>query len=299
MSKKQSGSLLSGLVSGINQTTRVTPDDLPTRKVRMNELRPRPNQPRRYFDEAALLALAESIRANGLLQPLLVRSSPQGGYEVIAGERRLRAAHHANLDAVPVHVLECDDEDADRLSLVENLVREDLDRYEDVAFKLRLIAREWRMDEVSAKGVLRRLRRTPDEDPQKVAQLEELFARIGREQWPSFVANGLPVLDLPARMLEQVQRGALQYTKALIIARAPEAAWDELLAYALGPEQPTQAMLRERAARVSSGADRADRDLKLTKLRKNLTPRALDRLPPRRRERAQALLDELTALFEG
>lgn len=101
-------------------------------------IRPNPDQPRRRFDEAALVELAASIKKQGMLQPLLVR--PRGeGYELVAGERRFRAAQMAGLDEVPVVVRELDDRTALELALVENLQREDLNPIEEALGYQRLV----------------------------------------------------------------------------------------------------------------------------------------------------------------
>ena len=110
------------------------------RYIPINTVRPNPQQPRRSFDETALRELADSIRADGILQPLTVRD--RGGfYELVAGERRLRAARIAGLREVPCLVAEVGEEDAALLALIENLQRRDLDYMEEAAAIARLIGR--------------------------------------------------------------------------------------------------------------------------------------------------------------
>ena len=110
------------------------------RYIPINTVRPNPQQPRRSFDETALRELADSIRAYGILQPLTVRD--RGGfYELVAGERRLRAARIAGLREVPCLVAEVGEEDAALLALIENLPRRDLDYMEEAAAIARLIGR--------------------------------------------------------------------------------------------------------------------------------------------------------------
>ena len=110
------------------------------RCIPINTVRPNPQQPRRSFDETALRELADSIRAYGILQPLTVRD--RGGfYELVAGERRLRAARIAGLREVPCLVAEVGEEDAALLALIENLQRRDLDYMEEAAAIARLIGR--------------------------------------------------------------------------------------------------------------------------------------------------------------
>ena len=97
----------------------------------ITKIEPRSDQPRRYFDEDALQELAESIEKHGLIQPITVRPQESGYYQIIAGERRWRAARKAGLDTVPVHILTVDEQKAMEMALVENLQREDLNPIEE------------------------------------------------------------------------------------------------------------------------------------------------------------------------
>lgn len=132
------------------------------------DLRPNPHQPRRIFDAAALDTLAESVRRHGVLQPLTVREIP-GGWEIIAGERRLRAAKQAGLSTVPCLVAQADDEESALLALVENLQREDLHYLEE------------------ASAIAAYIKRTG-------LSQEEAAAQMGRS--PSSIANKLRLLRL-------------------------------------------------------------------------------------------------------
>ena len=109
--------------------------------ISLSQLTPNPQQPRRSFDEAALRELADSIRAYGILQPLTVRRTGEG-YQLIAGERRMRAARIAGLREVPCLVAQVDEQDAGMLALIENLQRRDLDCFEEAAAIARLISRK-------------------------------------------------------------------------------------------------------------------------------------------------------------
>lgn len=103
-------------------------DDVQT--IALKEMRPNPYQPRKTFDDHAIEELAQSIDEHGILQPLLVRKSIKG-YDIIAGERRYRAAKHAGLDEVPVIVKTLDDKEMMEIALIENLQREDLNPLEE------------------------------------------------------------------------------------------------------------------------------------------------------------------------
>ena len=110
--------------------------------LRLTKIEPSASQPRKRFDEESLAALADSIRENGLLQPLVVRERENGYYEIIAGERRWRAAKLAGLREVPAVILDADDRKTAELALIENIQREDLDPVELAKGYERLIDRK-------------------------------------------------------------------------------------------------------------------------------------------------------------
>ena len=151
------------------------------RTLPMAEIDPKADQPRRNFDAEALSQLADSIAANGILQPILVRETGER-YEIIAGERRFRAARLAGLSEIPALVLEADDEAAAKYALIENLQREDLNPYEEAAAIRKL------MDEYGLSQ-------------------EQVAGSIGRSR--SAVANALRLLDLPEDAVKLVTDGTL------------------------------------------------------------------------------------------
>ena len=156
----------------------------------IDQIDPNPSQPRTHFDEHALTALAETIKAKGILQPLLVRKRGNR-FELIAGERRLRAAKQAGLERVPVLVRDAGDEESLEMSLLENLQREDLNPMEE--------ARAYR-------SMLERLNITQ----------EELANKIGKDR--SSVANAIRLLQLPREIQEDVASGELSvgHARALL-----------------------------------------------------------------------------------
>lgn len=149
--------------------------------LRPDDIAPNPVQPRRHFDEAALQELSESIKSYGVLNPLTVRMR-SGRYELVAGERRLRAARLAGLREVPCLLLDVNLEDAGLIALVENLQRKDLDFLEE-AEGLRQLIRRFGMSQ------------------------EEAARRIGKSQ--SAVANKLRLLKLPQDVLETLRQSGL------------------------------------------------------------------------------------------
>lgn len=128
MAKKQSG-LGKGLGALLLENT--TEDMVATNTLPISEIIPNKEQPRKTFDEAALSELAESIRQHGVLQPLLVRPLADGGYQLVAGERRWRASRIAGLREVPVVVKELTDTETMEIAIIENLQREDLNPIEE------------------------------------------------------------------------------------------------------------------------------------------------------------------------
>ncbi len=148
-------------------------------------------QPRKFFDEAALAELAESIRQHGIIQPLTVRRLASGYYQIIAGERRWRAARLAGLSEVPVTVIEADDRKAAELAMIENLQREDLNPMEEAAGYRSLI------------------------DQHHMTQ-EEAASRVGKSR--SAVTNALRLLELAPAVQNQVEAGLLSagHARALV-----------------------------------------------------------------------------------
>src|SRR5262245_17596493 len=120
-------------------------------EVSVDEIQPNPNQPRKAFESDSLDQLATSIRSSGVLQPVIARKTARG-YELIAGERRWRAARQAGLERIPVIVREASDAESLELALVENLLREDLNPLEEAEAYQKLLAQfSWTQEELSQK----------------------------------------------------------------------------------------------------------------------------------------------------
>ncbi len=180
MSKKGLGKGLDALWFD-NSTDNVLSDG-PIRTVSLQAVEPNKKQPRKYFDKEALQVLADSIAANGLLQPIVVRAVDGGRYQIISGERRWRACRMAGLQEVPVVVREEDDRAALELGLIENLQREDLNVVEE-AEGYRILMNEYSMTQ------------------------EQVAAKVGKSR-PA-VANALRILALPEDVLNLVLTGDL------------------------------------------------------------------------------------------
>lgn len=159
--------------------------------LRLSEIEPNRDQPRKIFSEEALNELADSIREHGVLQPLLVRPLPGGSYQLVAGERRWRASRMAGLQEVPVVIREMDEEQAMEIALIENLQREDLNAIEEATGYKQLMERYGMTQEQVAK-------------------------RVGKSR-PA-IANALRLLNLPQKVMDMVGEGEVSpgHARALL-----------------------------------------------------------------------------------
>ena len=159
------------------------------------KVEPNPDQPRQDFDDEELEALAESIRIHGVIQPLTVRESKTGYYQIIAGERRWRAARLAELREIPVVIVEADDKKAMELALIENLQRQDLNPVEE-ALGYQALMQEHGLTQ------------------------EEAASRVGKSR-PA-VANALRLLGLCPEILELLRKGALSagHARAILVLKS-------------------------------------------------------------------------------
>ena len=194
-------------------------------KLPLQKVEPNPNQPRRSFDEEELQALADSIAEHGILQPLAVRALDGGFYQIIAGERRWRAARMAGLSEVPVVVLEADDRTVMELALIENLQRQDLNPMEE-AEGYRVLMEDYGLTQ------------------------EQAAARVGKSR-PA-VTNALRLLALPDEVREMVENGTLSAGHARAVLSLPnerlqKAAAQKIIALRLSVRQ-AEAMCKRMAA---------------------------------------------------
>lgn len=184
-------------------------------------------QPRIYFDPKKLEELSLSIQELGILEPLIVRPR-DGAYELIAGERRFKAALLAGLREVPVVIKEMDDDTVKQVQLIENLQREDLNAYEETLGILELLAVRLSSTKDEVISLLNRMEKASRKRADNVIRFEEkelvesIFASLGRLSAESFRANRLPLLKLPGDIKEALQNGAIEYTKARAIAKLKE-----------------------------------------------------------------------------
>ncbi len=199
-------------------------------KVKLMEIEPNRDQPRKQFDEDALNELADSIAKHGVLQPLLVRPLLNGGYQLVAGERRWRASRIAGLTEVPVVIKELTDAQVAELALVENVQREDLNPLEEAnGYKELSDKYGYTQDEISS--------------------------MVGRSR--SAVANALRLLSLPAEVQELVMKGELSTGHAKAILSATDTDYQIELAKLVVKEdlsvRTTERLARKSASDVKTG----------------------------------------------
>lgn len=171
-----------GLDALFAETSEAVEEKTTPTTLRLSEIQPRSGQPRKNFDKDTLATLADSIAANGLIQPIAVRATPSGLYEIIAGERRWRASKLAGLTEVPVIILDSDDKKTAELSLIENIQREDLNPIEE-AMAYRSLMTEFGLTQ------------------------EQVADKVGISR--AAVANKLRLLDLPSDASKMLADGEL------------------------------------------------------------------------------------------
>ena len=194
------------------------------REIEIGRIRPNPEQPRVQFTEEAIDELADSIAERGVLQPILLRPHGDGGFEIVAGERRWRAAQRARLHTIPAIIREIDDSTAAEIALIENIQREDLNAIEEAEGYRQLIQRHGHTQDNVAKLV---------------------------HKSRSHVANLLRLLDLPDFVRQSLLRGdiSMGHARAVATAPDPEALAREVIAKGLSVRQT-----EERARFLKPGA---------------------------------------------
>ena len=183
-----------GLGALLGDFTEEPVSDSAYRMLPIYKVEPNPDQPRQDFDEEELQALADSITEHGIIQPLTVRQMPNGYYQIIAGERRWRAARLASLSEVPAVIIEADDRKAMELALIENLQRQDLNPVEE-ALGYQSLMEDYGLTQ------------------------EEAAKRVGKSR-PA-VANALRLLGLSTEVLEKLRRGELTagHARAVLVLK--------------------------------------------------------------------------------
>jgi len=283
-------------------TVQASPQTLPIDRIVTSS-----SQPRRYFDPEKLEQLTQSVKEHGILEPLLVRSLPDNKYELVAGERRYRAAAAAGLNEVPVVIKELTDSEALQLALIENLQREDLNPVEETEGILQLLAIK---ENIAVDEVISRLYRMYNEVKRNVNSsnpnvrvnnfdegVQAVFNSLGRMNWESFVKNKLPLLNLPEDILEALRSGQIEYTKAKAIASVKdEAAREELLKDAIA-NSLSLSQIKEKVSDIKPVKEkeelrsRFDTTYSIAKKSKQLWQ------DPKKRKKLESLLSQLEKLI--
>jgi ParB family chromosome partitioning protein len=258
-------------------------------------------QPRRYFDPKTMQSLVDSVKSDGILQPLLVRPV-RDKYELVAGERRYKAAQSAGLTEVPVTVRQLTNEQAVQYALTENLQREDLNPVEEVEGILQLLALKLGTDSSDTISLLNKMAKVQRGLADNVVRQEEqqivedVFAAIGRLSPESFRAHRLPLLNLPDDILDALRQGQIEYTKAKEIAKLDsESERTKLLEDALA-QNLTLSQIRERAKAFKSPTSGGEVQRRVEATYKQLKKsKVWDN--PKKREKLESLLAEMEALM--
>ncbi len=202
------------------------------------------SQSRRFFDPKSMADLTQSVQKKGILSPLLVRPLANNQYELVAGERRFRAAKSVGLETIPVVIKNLSELEAKELGLVENLQRQDLNPVDETEGILSLLSLQ---ENIAVDEVISRLYRLYNEQKGNVddsnpnvwvrnfeASVTDLFNSLGRLNWKSFVKTRLPLLKLPSDILNALRAGRIEYTKAKAISQLKDEGFrDELLKKAI------------------------------------------------------------------
>ena len=282
---------------------------LPLEKIIISQ-----KQPRCYFDLEKLEQLTLSVKEHGILEPLLVRPLKDGQYELVAGERRFRAATAASLTSVPVVIKELNDKQALQLALIENLQREDLNPVEETEGVLQLLALHLDSQKESPRQLLYQMKNAveksktegsnsrdnviPNWDSEAEKTIPSVFESLG-QNWYSFTCNRLPLLNLPKNILEALRAGQIEYTKAKALSRVQdETARTELLENAIANSlslSQIRELIKELkpAQQQSELKTRFDSTYKQVKQSKELWQ------DPKKKKKLESLLSQLEKLIKG
>ena len=288
---------------GDNEAEDSSPNFVPIDSIKLPE-----SQPRRYFDTQAMLALVESVKTTGILQPLLVRPLGDNKYELVAGERRYRAAMEVGLKEIPVTIRELTEQQALHIALVENLQREDLNPVEETEGILQLLSHQLQYSQEDVVRLLYRMQNDVQRMNDNViihpeaSTVIKVFAELGRMGWESFISNRLSLLRLPSDILETLRQGQIEYTKARAIARVKDGQVRLAILEAAINENLSLTQIKERIAalKTDSLSEKPEATLQL-RVKTALTKISKSKVwsDPKKQKRLQKLLTELENLVEN
>ncbi|WP_069074072.1 ParB/RepB/Spo0J family partition protein [Nostoc sp. KVJ20] len=224
---KSRQSLTQGLSASIAQKFITDPKSVESSQtLSIQQIQLPAKQPRRYFDQEKQAQLIKSIEEHGILEPLLVRPLANGNYELVAGERRYRAAQSIGLSELPVVSKELDDQQALQVALLENLQREDLNPVEETEAILDLLSLTLKISTDEVSSILNRANHAKNRHQQleenvflQLQALESILSGLGKFSAESFRTSRLPLLNLPAEILKALREGKIEFTKARAIAQ--------------------------------------------------------------------------------
>lgn len=280
--------------------------EFPDKLLSIGSIKLPSSQPRRYFDPQALQSLVESIKVEGILQPLLVRPIGNNKYELIAGERRYRAAKEVGLSEVPVTIRELTEQQALHIALVENLQREDLNPVEETEGILQLLSHQLECPQENVVRLLYRMQNDVQRMNDNVIIQPEaetvikVFNELGRMGWESFVSNRLSLLKLPKNILEALRQGQIEYTKARAIAKVKDEDARKMLLETTITDNLSLTQIKERIAASKTNVleDKPEEALK-NQIKAVLTKANKSKVwnEPKKQKRLQKLLAELESLL--
>lgn len=269
----------------------------------IDELQLPSKQPRRYFDPSKMQQLVASIKEHGVIEPLLVRLLDNGRHELVAGERRFRAATEAGLEKVPVVIQILTDQEALQLSLVENLQREDLNPVEETEGVLDLLSIDQGISREELISLLNLAanakKRDQDLTDNVVRQLENIqktLTVLGQTTLESFRVHRIPLLNLPTDVLDKLREGKIAYTKAKAIARIKDKRKRQRLLKESIEKKLSLAQIQERIKSLSPGSKPDSPKVELEALTRRIAKSKIWE-NPKKWKRAQTLLAKLEALI--
>lgn len=286
-------------ISLFTDEEKLNPSSIAIEKIKLPS-----SQPRRYFSAQSMETLIASVKKDGILQPLLVRPIINDEYELVAGERRYRAAQTIGLLEVPVVVREMSDIEATQYALTENLQREDLNPVEETEAILNLLALNLDkaipevislLNQISnaKRGLTNNVVRKTDID-----MIEDIFKTLGRLSLESFRTHRLPLLNLSTDILDSLRQGEIAYTKAIALAKVKnEQQRKELLSEAIS-KNLSLSEIKERIKQLQPQKQNNLAREKINKIVKNLNQSKMWEKEPKKWQRLEKLLDKIELLLD-
>lgn len=276
--------------------------DITTATIPLNKIVVSKHQPRRYFDPQAMESLIESIKENGVLQPILVRPL-NNKYEIVAGERRYRAALEIGLNDIPAISKEMTDIEASQYALTENLQREDLNPVEETESILQLLALKCNIDTEEVISLLNQRANAKRGFTDNVVRndqikiIDAVFQSIGRLSTESFRTHRLPLLKLPSDILEALRQGQIEYTKAKAIAKVKEETQRQELLKDTIENRLSLSQIKEKIAALKTPSDDSSPKNQLQNLTRRLNQSKLWEKDKKTWKKVEGLLQKINSLL--